>query len=955
MKKVLQISYLVSLQLLFLFMGISISHASAVNDYIRANNIRPASESVNIQINMQDPNINGGLNMDFADGKPTLVIIHEVANEYSTIDSEIAFMVRNQENAFVHSFADANSLKTIADTSKKAWGAGPFGNRYGVQIEQTREHSKVDFAKQVANVASWTADQLIKYNLGAPKLVSESSKALDGNLASHRNISYKWGGTDHVDPDWYWENRGRTYFGESYDMSQFRELVDYYYQQRAYPPKIMGTSIEGNPSTGKFSVRVKTNDVPGLEVKVPIWSNANGQKDLYWYPARKVGSGEFVADFDGSRHDYYVGDYTAHAYAYAAGKVDASLVNNTINVSFGATPKITSASIEGNPLDGKFSVRVKTNNIDDLTVKVPIWSNANGQDDLYWYDARKVGSGEYVADFNPANHNYESGTYSIHAYAYANRQTTAVAVSSNLNVSYATPSVNYSSHVRDIGWQGYVSNGSLSGTSGRSLQMEAIKLILAGNGGITYSSHVADVGWTSWSSDNQISGTVGRSLQMEAIKIKLTGNVASTYDVYYRVHIKDYGWLGWAKNGEAAGSTGLSERMEAIQVKLVKKGDKFDTGQPALVEPIPNVNYSSHIQDIGWQGYVSNGSLSGTTARSLRLEAVKLNLSNLSKDGGISYSTHIQDIGWQNPVANDALSGTTARLLRLEAIKINLTGSIANDYDVYYRVHIQDGGWLGWAKNGEPAGSSAMSKRLEGLNVVLVKKGGQAPGSTANAFLQPTPVVSQPTDKPNNGSSTGNVGSSTPSNEDTSSSTSPSTSGSSSDASTSGSSTSSEAPAFTLPNLSASQKSWFDQIYPQAAKIAKEKNLYASIMMSQAIAESSWGQSELAKNANNLFGIKADSSWIGEVYERDTTEYVDGKPVTVKAKFRKYSNLSGSLEDYAKKIVGSPDRYKNVLKSNAPTFEDAARALQEGGYATDPNYANNLINRIKSYKLDLLD
>ena len=61
---------------------------------------------------------------------------------------------------------------------------------------------------------------------------------------------------------------------------------------------------------------------------------------------------------------------------------------------------------------------------------------------------------------------------------------------------------------------------------------------------------------------------------------------------------------------------------------------------------------------------------------------------------------------------------------------------MANHYDVYYRVHAQKFGWLGWAKNGESAGSAGYGYRLEGIQIVLVAKGGSAPGSTANSFHQ---------------------------------------------------------------------------------------------------------------------------------------------------------------------------------------------------------------------------
>ena len=52
----------------------------------------------------------------------------------------------------------------------------------------------------------------------------------------------------------------------------------------------------------------------------------------------------------------------------------------------------------------------------------------------------------------------------------------------------------------------------------------------------------------------------------------------------------------------------------------------------------------------------------------------------------------------------------------------------------YYRAHVQTYGWLGWTKNGAKAGTEGMSKRMEGIQIVLVEKGGKAPGSTSNTF-----------------------------------------------------------------------------------------------------------------------------------------------------------------------------------------------------------------------------
>ena len=296
--------------------------------------------------------------------------------------------------------------------------------------------------------------------------------------------------------------------------------------------------------------------------------------------------------------------------------------------------------------------------------------------------------------------------------------------------------VSYRTHVQDYGWQSYVSDGTGSGTSGKSKRLEAINIKISSSisGGISYRTHVQDIGWQDWKSNNQLSGTSGQSKRLEAIQIKLTGDAENIYDVYYRVHAQDYGWLDWAKNGESAGTEGLSKRLEMIEVRLVKKGSSApgSTSRPFI---IPYVEYRTHVQNVGWQSYVCDGELSGTSGQSLRLEGINIKLSNYVT-GGITYQTHVQDIGWQSWKSNDQLSGTSGQSKRLEAIRIKLTGEAENNYDVYYSVHLQDFGWLGWAKNGEASGSEGYSKRLEGIKIVLVKKGGSAPGSTSNHFLK---------------------------------------------------------------------------------------------------------------------------------------------------------------------------------------------------------------------------
>ena len=140
---------------------------------------------------------------------------------------------------------------------------------------------------------------------------------------------------------------------------------------------------------------------------------------------------------------------------------------------------------------------------------------------------------------------------------------------------------------------------------------------------------------------------------------------------------------------------------------------------------IIKLRYNSHIQNIGWEQYnLSDKEISGTEGRSLRLEAMYLDLDTFNSeynDSSIVYQTHVQNIGWQDSVSNGELSGTTGLGLRLEAIKIKLTGKLAEDYSIRYRVHVQNIGWQEWKYDNEIAGTTGLSLRLEAIQVELVK------------------------------------------------------------------------------------------------------------------------------------------------------------------------------------------------------------------------------------------
>ena len=300
-------------------------------------------------------------------------------------------------------------------------------------------------------------------------------------------------------------------------------------------------------------------------------------------------------------------------------------------------------------------------------------------------------------------------------------------------------SVSYKTRVQDEGWQDWKKDGELSGTAGRSKQVEAIAIELRNSlihGDIKYRTYTQNGGWQDWKSNGEISGSDDETTKIEAIAIELTDELSKNYDVYYRTHCQDYGWLGWAKNGEKAGSEGYSKRMEAIEIRLVKKGEKTPEtgGESFVVNTSTNlVSYKTYVEGQGWTNDVTDGGQSGTVGESKKLEGISLRLSS-GIDGIVQYRTYTENDGWEDWSENGEINGKPDGIRRLEAIQIRLTGKAVEKYDIYYRVHCQNYGWLGWAKNGEKAGSEGYSRRMEAIEIQLVTKGQSMSGDGTASF-----------------------------------------------------------------------------------------------------------------------------------------------------------------------------------------------------------------------------
>lgn len=337
------------------------------------------------------------------------------------------------------------------------------------------------------------------------------------------------------------------------------------------------------------------------------------------------------------------------------------------------------------------------------------------------------------------------------------------------------PSVMYNTHIQNEGWEKDFSkkDGEMSGTSGKSYRLEAIKIKLDNLKGVSikYQTHVENIGWQDWKKDGEMSGTQGMSYRLEGIKIKLENT--EKYSVMYRVHVQDIGWQDWKYDGEMAGTQGRSLRLEAIQIKIVDKikkgklnietnipenchndtklinvsGWKMSNVENTKIEatldntPITDIVYKERkdvINSVEGYGTIKENPMPGfefsidTTSLTETEHRLKINLVTsegkildtytknikIDRKPHVQYQMHVQDIGWQGTRQDGELAGTEGRSLRVEALKVN-TINLPEGVKLKYQAHVEDIGWQDWKQDGEISGTSGRSLRIEAIRIKL--------------------------------------------------------------------------------------------------------------------------------------------------------------------------------------------------------------------------------------------
>ncbi|WP_194323013.1 GW domain-containing glycosaminoglycan-binding protein [Listeria seeligeri] len=238
-----------------------------VNSYIKTNKFSTAK--IEKQLKSQFPKFNYRNGY----GKPEGIVIHETANNSSTITGEINYMSNNYNNAFVHAFVDKSRIIQIHPTENGVWGAGQYANARFIQVELVRSKTFDEFSRSINNYAYYTAYLLNQYKLPVDNAHSDGK----GTVWSHDAVTRYLGGTTHTDPVGYFNQWG-------YNFTDFVSLVNEKYKAMQ---SVKYDTIEYDKAVTAYS-RVKTASGNAAWTKPYKTEGATGVNPLSVYVGKNM-------------------------------------------------------------------------------------------------------------------------------------------------------------------------------------------------------------------------------------------------------------------------------------------------------------------------------------------------------------------------------------------------------------------------------------------------------------------------------------------------------------------------------------------------------------------------------------------------------------------------------------------------------------------------------------------
>ncbi|MGS5801476.1 GW dipeptide domain-containing protein [Staphylococcus aureus] len=226
---------------------------SSINNYIRKNNFKAPNYEQDIANYLPQYN--------YRYGKPEGIVMHDTANDNSTITGEINYMKNNYTSAFVHAYVDGDRIIETANTDYLAWGAGPQANDRFIHVELVHTHDYDSFARSINNYADYAATNLQYYGL-----VPDSAEYDGvGTVWTHQAVSNYLGGSDHSDPHGYLAAHNYSY-DELYDLIYEKYLIKTG-QAAAWGTTSSGSTGGTGGSTGSGNIGTTTPSKSGT-VKV---------------------------------------------------------------------------------------------------------------------------------------------------------------------------------------------------------------------------------------------------------------------------------------------------------------------------------------------------------------------------------------------------------------------------------------------------------------------------------------------------------------------------------------------------------------------------------------------------------------------------------------------------------------------------------------------------------------
>ncbi|WP_367917071.1 GBS Bsp-like repeat-containing protein [Streptococcus suis] len=642
----------------------------------------------------------------------------------------------------------------------------------------------------------------------------------------------------------------------------------------------------------------------GEVIKFAVWSDENGQDDIVWYNADQTGA----AYADLRKHRDY-GKYNIHTYVNRNGKM---VYLNEIVVDVKASGTITIENV--NDAQGTFDVRVTniSSPKDIASVILPTWSQS---DDLRWYEATRQSDGSYKLTVNKKDHQYRTGTYTVHLY------------------------------YKD-------SSGGLTGAGGTTTRLTEVK----------------PTGTITIENVNDAQGT---------FDVRVT-NISSPKDIASVIlptwsQSDDLRWYEATRQSDGSYKLTVNKkdhqyRTGTYTVHLYYKDSSGGLtgvgGTTTVLSEVPvQRSYTVYI-DPGHGGVDSGASYGGVYEKNLALSVANKLKANLIQLGYQVLMTRTADYNVDFKTERSKMANQSNADLFI-SIHFNATGLASSNatgietywyqYDPEYQPKINavmhnDPTRLAESKilaNQVQAslisGTGAVNRGVRRETFAVLRE------TAIPAILVELGFMDNPSDlqKIKQDSYQTKLANALAQGIDN-------WYGAVGGKPTSGTST--QKKSTEQSQMTVSQQSFFNNILPAIQQVSQKNSIVTSVMLAQSILESGWGTSQLATNAYNIFGIKADSSWKGNTYTVQTKEVVNGKTITVEKQFRAYKSLLESISDYGSFFTSTAWRIKNYASFlQATNYETALTSLLASGYATDPAYAEKLKSLIQRYGLDQYD